>query len=75
MNFTVSVKDDYVTAIGKHFGNEAKPQEAIQAVLDKIINDVYPIVVKEDPAVIAKQEELKQLIDQKIAETKETKGK
>jgi hypothetical protein len=75
MDFIVSVKDGYVTAVGKYFGNELKPTEAIQAALDKKIEEAYPFAVKEDPAVLAKEEELKLLIEQKIAETKEVKGK
>ena len=39
MDFIVTVPDNYVTALGKKFGNESKPQEAIQAALDKKIEE------------------------------------
>ena len=66
MDFKVTVKDEYVTALGRYFGNESNPQEAIQAVLDKVITDGYDFVIADsDPDVLQKKQEVEDLIRQK----------
>ena len=64
MNYTVKVPDEFNTALGKVFGSESNPNEAIQAYLDTHIKAFLVDVIQQDPEVIA----AKQAYEDKVAE-------
>ena len=77
MKFTIEVKDEYVQGLGTFFGNPDKPEEAIQAKLQSVIDIEIPDVVKRyDPEVLALSAALDLKLQEKIDATKEIiKGK
>ena len=64
MTYTVKVPDEFNTALGKIFGSESNPNEAIQTYLDALIKSQLVEIIKEDPEVKA----TKQVYEDKVAE-------
>jgi hypothetical protein len=77
MDFIISVKDELIQGLGTLFGNPNKPEEAIQAKLQSVIDIEIPDVVKRyDPEVLALSAALDLKLQEKIDATKEIiKGK
>jgi len=77
MDFIISVKDELIQGLGTLFGNPNKPEEAIQAKLQSVIDIEIPDVVKRyDPEVLALSAALDLKLQEKIDATKEViKGK
>ena len=64
MNYTIKVPDEFNTALGKVFGSESNPNEAIQAYLDTHIKAFLVDILEENPEVKA----AKQVYEAKVAE-------
>jgi len=77
MQFIIEVKDELIQGLGTLFGNPNKPEEAIQAKLQSVIDIEIPDVVKRyDPEVLALSAALDLKLQEKIDATKEIiKGK
>lgn len=77
----IEIKDGYEVAIAKSFAGFSYPEnqvpptqehlDAIQSKIYQLIEPAYQQAVKQDPEVIAKEAELKALIEQKLQATKE----
>jgi len=63
MTYTITVPDEFNTALGKIFGSESNPNEAIQTYLDALIKSHLVEIIKEDPEVKA----AKQVYEAKVA--------
>ncbi len=76
MDFIISVKDEYIQGLGTLFGNPDKPEEAIQAKLQNEVDSALPEIIKNyDPEVLALTAARDQKLQEKLAATKEVKGK
>lgn len=68
----IEVKDAYVNGLGAVVGNPIDPVDGITGWLQQIVdNKIAENIVKIDSDVIAKQQELDTLINQKLQATKE----
>lgn len=76
------IKDEFVVAVARALGFSYDPTKpppfedhlaAIQAKLDELIDPLYGKIVLEDPDVVAKRQELHDLIAQKKAEAQPVK--
>ena len=72
---TIEIKDGYEIQLGKSFGGLSYPPDkipsneehldAIKSKFEELLSPHYDNAIKEDHAVIAKEAELKALIEQK----------
>lgn len=65
MKFTVEIKNNLVSSVGTKLGNPNNPEEAIQAYLQAIIDNIVNEVIEADAEIVLLKEQLLQKIEEK----------